>query len=136
MAYYSFADDIVNERAITVYSMGDSSRDFTYITDVVDGIVSSLSMATASPEVFNLGNNEPVKLLDFIASISAQVGKQANMSYLGDAKGEVPITYANIQKARCLLGYDPSTSIHDGLREFVRWFMLEDGSRYANAPKP
>jgi UDP-glucuronate 4-epimerase len=131
MAYFSFTDDILHDRPITVYNKGEHTRDFTYISDIVDGVIASLSMNTTSSEVVNLGNEKPVKLMDFVKTTEKYVGKPARIHYTGAVKGDVPMTYANIEKARCLLGYDPSTSMSEGIRRFVRWFTEENGSRYS-----
>ena len=123
MAYFSFTDDIINNRSVTVFHEGELMRDFTYISDIVDGIVSSLSIKLNAPEIINLGNSKPVQLMDFLRIIERHVGWPAKIEYKGMMKGDVPTTFADIRKAKCLLGYAPSTELSEGIRSFVLWFQ-------------
>jgi UDP-glucuronate 4-epimerase len=130
MAYYSFVHSIMNNISIPVYNNGQSMRDFTFIDDVVDGIISSLFIEIASSEIINIGNNKGVKLMDFVTIIERNVGKSAHIEYKAMAKGDVPLTYANIEKAKCMLAYNPITTIEEGISKFVKWFVAENGSSY------
>jgi UDP-glucuronate 4-epimerase len=100
-------------------------RDYTYVDDIVAGVVASLEYVPESKvpfEVFNLGNSHPVRLAELIALLEAATGKKALQERLSDQPGDVPITWANIDKAKRLLGYSPQTSMEQGLRNFVAWY--------------
>jgi len=100
-------------------------RDYTYVDDIVSGVIASLGY-TPQPklpfEVFNLGNSHPVRLVELIAQLEVATGKKARQERLPDQPGDVPITWANIDKAKRLLGYSPKTSMEQGLRNFVLWY--------------
>ncbi|KKR54643.1 MAG: NAD-dependent epimerase/dehydratase [Parcubacteria group bacterium GW2011_GWA2_40_23] len=122
MAYFKFAEAIKNNKPISLFNYGiDLKRDFTYIADIVEGILSALDKNLAY-EIINLGNNSPVDLARFVEIIEQNFGKMAEKQYLPMQQGDVMITYANIDKAKKLLGYKPQTSIEDGLYMFIKWF--------------
>ncbi|AXI24932.1 protein CapI [Methanofervidicoccus sp. A16] len=122
MAYFKFAKRILLGEPIDVYNYGNMERDFTYISDVVDGMISSIERSF-SYEIFNLGNSKPVKLMYFIELLERYLGRTAKKNFLPMQEGEVPVTYADISKSRELLGYDPKVSIEEGLRRFCSWFL-------------
>jgi UDP-glucuronate 4-epimerase len=100
-------------------------RDYTYVDDIVAGVMASLEYSPEAKvpfEVFNLGNCHPVRLTELIALLEAATGKKALQNHLPDQPGDVPITWANIDKAKRLLGYSPQTSMEQGLRNFVAWY--------------
>ena len=134
MAPWMFTDKISNNETIQVFNHGLSRRDFTYIDDIVQGVVNSLFVDRArtslEAEVINLGNGQPVLLADFVRIVEQRVGKSAQIESLGMQKGDVPTTYADISKAKHLLGYKPSTSIEEGIDKFVTWFEQHRASRY------
>jgi UDP-glucuronate 4-epimerase len=121
MAYFSFTRDIKEGKPIKVFNHGRMKRDFTYVDDIVDGIVASLARSYPF-EIFNLGNNQPVELGYFVKLIEKELNKTAQIEYLPMQPGDVQITYANIDKATELLGYHPETSIEGGISQFVAWF--------------
>jgi UDP-glucuronate 4-epimerase len=123
MAYYSFTKNIMEGRPIKVFNHGKLSRDFTYITDIVDGVVSCLGI-TYEHEILNLGRGEPQQLMGFIHSIERATGKDAVLEYVDMAKGDVLTTYADVTKARRLLGYNPKISLDEGIDKFVDWFRM------------
>ena len=125
MAYFSFAHKIANGKPIEVYGHGRPMRDFTYIDDVVDGIVAALALG-ADEEVFNLGNHHTETLLHFIDVIEREVGRPANRTYVPMSPGDVPMTFADVSHAHEMLGYMPTTSIETGLRKFVQWYKSPD----------
>lgn len=137
MAPWMFTDKISNNETIQVFNHGMSQRDFTYIDDIVQGVVNSLLIEKSKleAEVVNLGNGHPVLLADFVHIVEERVGKPARIESLGMQKGDVPKTYADISKARHLLGYLPSTSIEDGIDKFVAWFKQHNASQYAMTQK-
>lgn len=121
MAYYSFTKNIVEGQPIPVFNHGKLSRDFTYVSDIVDGIVRCLQV-DYEYEILNLGRGEPQELMTFIRTIETAVGKRADLNYQPMAKGDVLTTYADVSKARRLLGYDPKVSLQEGITHFVKWY--------------
>jgi UDP-glucuronate 4-epimerase len=130
MAPWIFTDKISNNDTIKVFNHGLSRRDFTYIDDIVQGVVQSLYVTTGQPEIVNLGNGRPIVLADFVRIVEESVGQKAQKIEVGMQKGDVPVTYADITKARRLLGYHPSTPIEEGITKFVAWFRDHDASQY------
>lgn len=125
LAIHKFTALIEAGKPIPVYGDGSMGRDYTYVDDIVSGVVASLEYAPQSKvpyEVFNLGNSNPVRLRDLVAHLEAATGKKAKQESLPDQPGDVPITWANIDKAKRLLGYSPKTSMELGLRNFVAWY--------------
>ncbi len=121
MAYYSFTEAILSGKTIEVFNEGKMSRDFTYIDDILNGTTAALDL-NAPCEVFNLGNNHPVQLLDFIKIIEEAAGKKANLKFCPMQKGDVEKTYANIEHSQQKLGFQPHTSIEEGIAKFVDWY--------------
>jgi UDP-glucuronate 4-epimerase len=125
LAIHKFTALIEAGKPIPVFGDGSMGRDYTYVDDIVSGVVASLEY-TPQPklpfEVFNLGNSNPVRLRELIAHLEAATGKKARQEPLPDQPGDVPITWANIDKAKRLLGYSPKTSMEQGLRNFVAWY--------------
>lgn len=130
MAPWIFTDKISNNETIRVFNHGNSQRDFTYVDDIVQGVVNSLLVHTGQPELVNLGNGRPILLADFVRIVEERVGQKAQIQSVGMQKGDVPVTYADISKARRLLGYDPTTPIEEGITNFVQWFRTFDASQY------
>ncbi|MBK5294694.1 MAG: GDP-mannose 4,6-dehydratase [Acidobacteriia bacterium] len=124
LAIRKFTAMIDAGEAIPVFGDGSSGRDYTFVDDIVQGILASLTFPCQF-EVFNLGNSHPVTLIDLIAEIEQALGKQARLSHLPEQPGDVPITFADISKARRLLGYDPRTPFTEGIRKFVNWHHLQ-----------
>jgi UDP-glucuronate 4-epimerase len=118
MAVYKFIQNISNGNPITVFGDGSMMRDFTYIDDIVDGIYSCLflEMNVGEHKIYNLGNNKPVSLVQLISHIEGITGKKAIINYVDTPIGEVPVTYANIDKATRELGFVPKVEIEQGLR--------------------
>lgn len=121
MAYYSFTKNIVEGNSIRVFNYGKLSRDFTYIDDIVDGVVRCLQV-NYEQEILNLGRGEPQELMTFIRTIESAVGKKAVLRYEPMAKGDVLTTYADVSKARRMLGYEPKISLKEGIGKFVEWY--------------
>jgi UDP-glucuronate 4-epimerase len=118
MAVYKFIENIENGTPITVFGDGSMMRDFTYIDDIIDGIYSCLfvDMNKGTHTIYNLGNNKPVSLVRLISYIEVIIGKKAIINYVDTPIGEVPVTYANIDKATRELGFVPKVEIEQGLR--------------------
>lgn len=121
MAYYSFTKNILEEKPIDVYNYGKVSRDFTYIDDIVDGIVACMTV-NFDYEIVNLGRGQPYSVGQFISIIEKATGKKAIKKMMPMAKGDVLITYADTSKAKSLLGYNPKVSLEEGIHKFVEWF--------------
>ncbi|CAB3290087.1 UDP-glucuronate 4-epimerase [Methanocaldococcus lauensis] len=121
MAFWKFTKNILLGKPIDVYNYGKMMRDFTYISDVVDGIMSAIKK-DFEYEIFNLGNDNPVKLEYAISLIEKYSGKKAIKNYLPMQPGDVEKTWADLTKSRKLLDYNPKVSIEDGLKRFVYWF--------------
>ena len=134
MAYYSFTKAIHEGRSIDIFNHGDMKRDFTYIDDIVDGILKVVQKvprpierastnAVAPFRVFNIGNNNPVPLSRFIGAIEAAMSKPAVKNMLPMQSGDVPVTYADIDDLVDEYGFHPSTSIEQGISKFVEWYL-------------
>jgi UDP-glucuronate 4-epimerase len=124
MAPYLFTKWAFEEAELKMFGDGTTSRDYTYIDDIISGVMAALD-ADLSYEIINLGNSQTVVLRDFIALIEKLVGKKANIVQLPMQPGDVPRTWADISKARRLLGYDPRTPFEEGMKHFVAWYRQE-----------
>ena len=139
MALFMFTKNIIEGKPINVFNNGDHSRDFTYIDDIVEGIERIIklppkrnskwdskkanSSSSSSPyRILNIGNNNPIKLNDFIKEIEKNLSKKAIINYLPLQPGDVPETYADTTLLRNLTGFVPKVSIHEGVKEFVNWY--------------
>ena len=139
MAYFSFTKDILEGRPIRVFNHGKMERDFTYIDDIVEGIVKlinkapiankdwdeskdDLSTSFAPYKIYNIGNNNPVQLMRFINALESALGKEAEKVYMDMQPGDVLRTYADVTDLERDIGFKPSTSIEDGIKRFVDWY--------------
>jgi UDP-glucuronate 4-epimerase len=123
MAYWKFTRALLEEESLTVYNRGNMERDFTYIDDIIQGVEAALFSTNLNQyDIFNLGNNTPVRLMDFISLLETHTGKTARMEFLPMQPGDVPRTYADITRAREKLNYSPETGLRDGLEKFVTWY--------------
>lgn len=133
MAYYKFTKAILNGDPIDVYNHGVMKRDFTYIDDIVEGVVRVMDKtptpnenkySTAKPpyRIYNIGNNNPVTLRDFVTAIEKACGAEANKNLLPMQPGDVPITYADVDELVSKFDYKPSTSVKRGIKDFVKWY--------------
>lgn len=121
MAPYKFLHNINNEIPIDKYGDGTSQRDYTYIDDIINGILGVISnINNINNEIYNLGNSHTISLNDFIQTCEKVVGKKAIINQMSNQKGDVPITYSDISKARKELNYNPQTDIEDGLRKMFK----------------
>ena len=124
MAIHKFTQLAARGEPIPLYGDGSSRRDYTYIDDIVDGVVAALDLAPDF-EIINLGGAETTRLSDLVAWIAEELAVEPRIEYLADQPGDVPITYADVDKAGRLLGYSPKVSIREGLKRFVRWYRTE-----------
>ena len=139
MALFKFTKAILEEKPIDVFNHGNHTRDFTYIDDIVEGIIKTLSEAPSinknwnsnQPDhatseapwrIYNIGNNNPVKLMDYIFALEKALEKKAQINFLPLQPGDVPNTYANIDNLEKKFNYKPSTSVADGVSNFVKWY--------------
>ncbi len=123
MAYYGFTQKILAGEPIEVYGEGKMARDFTYIDDIVDGIIGVLDNppAQGGHEVYNIGDNDPVGLMEMISTLETALGVEAVKIMRPMQPGDVTATYANIAKLHALTGYTPKVKLAEGLRRFVEW---------------
>ncbi|HSH03274.1 MAG TPA: SDR family NAD(P)-dependent oxidoreductase [Anaerolineae bacterium] len=121
MMAYLLANSITTGREIPLYNNGDMYRDWTYVGDITDGLVAALEKPLGY-EILNLGRGEPVKLADFVEMLEDIAGGNANLRNQPKLKADSDYTYANIDKARQLLNYNPQTSVLEGVHHFWRWY--------------
>lgn len=128
MAYFSFSEKIMKDEPIKIFNQGNLYRDFTYVDDIVEGMVRMLNkppLPNAEGDrhkIYNIGNNKPVKLMDFIKTLEEELGKEAKKEYLPMQPGDVYQTYADIEELEADFGYKPSVEIKEGLRKFAEWY--------------
>ena len=139
MALFKFTKNIIDEKPIDIYNYGKHSRDFTFIDDIVEGIVKTMDNPAKSnskwnanlPDpatsnapwcIYNIGNNKPVKLMDYIGELEKNLGKKAIKNFLPLQSGDVQDTYSNTDNLNKKFNYKPSTSIVDGISKFVNWY--------------
>lgn len=144
MAYYTFAKDILEGTPITIFNNGEMQRDFTYVDDVVEAILRLIgkppvpkedpaelsgdpSVSTAPYKIYNIGNRNATPLLDFIAALEAALGKKAVRQFAGMQPGDVTFTCADTTDLEQDIGFQPSTSIEEGLSRFARWYRSYHG---------
>jgi UDP-glucuronate 4-epimerase len=121
MALFLFTDAILHNRPIDVYNYGRMRRDFTYIDDIIDGTIAAIEKPHAY-EVFNLGNSNTTELLEFIRILEEELGMEAQKNMMPLQPGDVPATSADIRKSKEMLGFNPKTSIREGIHKFLVWY--------------
>ena len=139
MAYYSFTRDILAGKAINIFNHGKMERDFTYIDDIIEGVVKVLDQrATANPnwrsdapdsatsyapyKIYNIGNHQKVQLMKFIEVLEDALSKKAIKNMMPMQNGDVKVTYADVEDLNRDVGFMPSTSIEEGIKKFVTWY--------------
>ena len=139
MALFKFTKNIIENKSIPVFNHGNHTRDFTFISDIVEGVIrSSDQIAQPDPNwdsknpdpstsyapfrIFNIGNNNPVKLIEYIHAIEKALGKEAILELLPLQPGDVPDTFADSSALEQMVGYKPSVSVEDGVKQFVDWY--------------
>ncbi len=121
MAPMLFANAILNDREIKVFNNGDMSRDFTYIDDIIDGIIKVINKPS-NFNIYNIGNNAPVKLMDFIEILENELDKKAKKNFMPMQDGDVKSTYADVSGLITDFNYKPNTKLVDGIGKFVKWY--------------
>ncbi|RRB00975.1 SDR family NAD(P)-dependent oxidoreductase [Larkinella rosea] len=124
MAISQFTDSILKGRPINVFGDGSTARDYTYVEDIVSGIIQSLDNLKGY-EVLNIGGSDPISLANLIKLIEQSIGEQARINRLPMQAGDVQQTYADITKASQLIGYQPAIQIEEGVRRFVEWYRSQ-----------
>ena len=127
LAIHKFAKAMLNGQAITLFGNGSTSRDYTYVGDIVQGIISSMEYVLSHEKVYetiNLGSKNPIRLIDLVHTLEEIVGTPADIQWMEMQEGDVDRTFADIQKAERLLQYSPNTSLKEGLTRFVAWLKL------------
>ena len=123
LAIHKFVKSIVQDKPIPLYGDGSTSRDYTYVDDIVSGILAAIEYDGSLFEIINLGNNYSVPLLELIKNIEEVTGRKAVIDRQPEQAGDVPHTFADISKAQRLLHYQPSTTLKAGLEKFYSWFL-------------
>lgn len=140
MAYFSFTQDILAGRPIKVFNHGQMERDFTYIDDIVEGILQlipkapianklwdeshdSISESFAPYKIYNIGNNNPIPLMRFIHALESSIGIEAKKIYMDMQPGDVLRTYADVSDLEHDIGFKPSTTIEEGINRFIEWYL-------------
>ena len=129
LAIHQFTRKIHGGETIDQLGDGTTRRDYTYIEDIIQGTMAALKYGGPAFDVFNLGESDTIELKDLIAAIEKTLGKKAKINRLPEQPGDMPLTCADISKARKLLGYDPKTKFEDGLPKFVDWFLKSRATR-------
>jgi UDP-glucuronate 4-epimerase len=127
LAIHAFARAIDAGRPISQFGDGSTRRDYTYIDDILQGLSACLTYQGPLCDVFNLGESQTTTLSELIAEIESALGKKALIQRMPEQPGDVPLTYADISKARSLLGYAPRTPVRDGIPRFIEWFRQNRG---------
>jgi UDP-glucuronate 4-epimerase len=126
MSPFIFAKGIFNGEPIKLFNHGQHHRDFTYIDDIVEGVIRVTDRAPTQLEtpykIYNIGNNQPVELMTYVETLEELIGKSANKELVGPQPGDVEMTYADIDDLKADIGYAPNTTLRDGLQQFVEWY--------------
>jgi len=122
LAIHKFTKAIACKKPVTMYGDGSSSRDYTFIDDITEGIKAAMDYEKSNFEIINLGNNYPVSLKQLISTLEEVMDETAAIEWHPDQLGDVPKTFADIEKAKQLLNYHPHTSLKEGLQKFYEWF--------------
>jgi len=131
MAISLFTRQIDSGEEISIFGDGTSKRDYTYVSDIVDGMLQALTSRNHGFEIFNLGDSRPIALNSLIHILEESLGKKAKITYSPEQKGDMPATFADISKAGKYLGYEPKVTIEEGIRRFVEWYRKSaDAMRY------
>lgn len=139
MALFKFTKNILADKPIEVFNHGKHSRDFTYVDDIVDGVIKTIdnpaienndwnsnepdpSSSIVPWRIYNIGNNKPIQLMDYIGALEKALGKKAQINFLPLQAGDVPDTFANTDNLYKKFNYKPSTTVSDGVSNFIKWY--------------
>ncbi len=123
LAIHKFSKLIWEDKPIPVFGDGTTRRDYTYVDDIIQGVRAAIDYDRSNHEIFNLGESQTIELKDLIALLEENLGKKAVIDRQPTQPGDVPLTYADISKARELLNYNPTTKIEQGIPKFTDWFV-------------
>jgi UDP-glucuronate 4-epimerase len=123
LAIHQFTRRIYAGQPIDQFGDGSTRRDYTYIDDVIQGTMAALKYDGPRHDIFNLGESETIQLKELIAALESTLGKKAKINQLPEQPGDMPLTCADISKARKFLSYNPTTKFSEGLPRFVEWFL-------------
>jgi UDP-glucuronate 4-epimerase len=126
LAIHKFTKSLIKGEPIPMFGDGSSSRDYTYVDDIIQGVVAAMSYEQTPFEIINIGNNYSIELRDLIKKLEKVTGKKAVIDQLPPQPGDVPVTYADISKAKKLLNYNPHTTLEEGLQLFYQWFKANE----------
>jgi len=126
MALFSFTNDIINDKEITLFNNGNMIRDFTYVDDIVNGIELIINNDVPNNEIYNIGRGEQVHLIDFVNSIESCLDKKAKYKYMPKHPADTQATWSNTNKLK-KLGYNPQVSINEGVKNFISWYLVYYG---------
>lgn len=123
LAIHKFAKLILRNQPIVLYGNGSTLRDYTFVDDVVGAFITAISYDQSMYEIINIGNNKPISLIDLVRALEEVLEVKAKIVFEEEQPGDVPVTYANIEKAKELLNYSPKTSVKEGLLHFKTWIQ-------------
>jgi len=128
LAIYKFTNLIFNKKPISIYGDGLMQRDYTYVTDTIDGVLKAMQWVDYDDdkrfEIFNLGESHTITLIEMVKTLEKAIGIKVKLNYLPEQPGDVKITHADIQKAIQVLGYNPRINFEEGINKFVEWFRV------------
>ncbi|MDR0842714.1 MAG: GDP-mannose 4,6-dehydratase [Acidobacteriota bacterium] len=122
LAIHKFARLMAEDREIPLFGKGDSRRDYTFVGDIVSGILAAIEKNFPF-EIFNLGESQTISLMELVSTLEDALGRKARLKWLPEQTGDMKVTYADISKSRRVLGYNPSTPFREGIRIFADWFQ-------------
>ena len=131
LAIHKFARKLKYNEKISIYGDGKTGRDYAYIDDIISGITASIKFISKKNkcyEIFNLGNNRVITLMEMVETMEKISGYKANLEFCNFQKGDMPMTYADISKAGKMLGYSPKMNFEDGMKNFFKWFEKKESS--------
>tara|TARA_B100001287_G_scaffold72444_1_gene60080 strand:- start:12045 stop:13010 length:966 start_codon:yes stop_codon:yes gene_type:complete len=123
LAIHKFTKLILQDKALTLFGNGNTIRDYTYVDDIVNAFSSAIEYKKSKFEIINIGNNKPISLIQLVEFLEKTFDKKPKIIFEKEQPGDVPKTYADINKAKKLLGYEPKTSIREGLEKFKKWVL-------------
>ncbi len=129
MAINRFTRMIADGEEVPVYGDGTSQRDYTYVSDIIDGVVAAIDTVLRGYRVLNLGRGEPVVLRDLLRNLETEIGREARLRHVPEQTGDPQSTCADISRARAILGYEPSVSAADGVRLYTQWYKEKNRDR-------
>lgn len=130
LAIHKFTHLGLMQQPIQIYGDGSTRRDYTYVDDIVAGILALLLLPQLGFEIVNIGNGQPVDLLDMVAAVEKALGRPVEKQFTGMQPGDVDQTYADVRKAKQLCGYQPSTTLEQGVARFLAWYQQQEGSNH------